>query len=192
MTKSSTLRRLGHAGAFLLAILLGSVSAASADGTDDVHPADDVKRLGAVHQIVQDMDRRSFDRAIAYYPNAEGDPYSVDMSEYLFWKVVTSFRSDARPGRLALAEFSELCTRRQDAIGPGSSVSCNLVLAVTLTTQDGETTTYEARGTVAPGRWFDPTREAYKPTIRVELRGLLDDLVAQLVARLKGGGLPIQ
>lgn len=173
------------------AILGGNLSALAREKSDDVHPSAEVRRLGAVHQIVQDMDRRSFDKAIAYYPNASGEPYSIDMAEYLFWKLAISFRSRARPGKLSLSDFSELCTREKAEIGPGSSAVCRLSIALDVT-RDGQTTTYKVRATVNTGRWFDPARKAYRPTVRVEVRGLLDQLVAQLVLRLKRGGMPMR
>lgn len=174
-----------------VAAAVAGITSVRAAQTDDVHPHADVKRLGAAHQVAQDIDRRSFNQAIAYYPNAQGDPYSVDMADYLFWKLVVGFQPGARPGRLVLSDFSELCTRQKDAIGPGSSVVCRLAIAVDLTRGDG-TTTYQARATVNTGRWFDPARAAYKPTIRAELRGLLDQIVTQLVERMKRGGAPMQ
>ncbi len=183
--------RASALGLIAAAVLGVQAPLLAAEKSDDVHPSAEVRRLGAVHQIVQDMDRRSFDKAIAYYPNASGEPYSIDMAEYLFWKLAISFQSRARPGKLSLSDFSELCTREKAEIGPGSSAVCRLAIAVDVT-RDGQTTTYKVRGTVNTGRWFDPARKAYRPTVRVEVRGLLDQLVAQLVMRLKRGGLPMR
>ena len=137
------------------------------------------------------MDRGSFDKAIAYYPNAKGEPYSIGMADYLFWKLAIGFRSSARPGRLALSDFSELCTKEDAEIGPGASAVCRLSIAVDLT-REGRTTTYRVKATVNTGRWFDPARRAYRPTVRTEVRGLLDRLVALLVTRMKRGGEPMR
>lgn len=187
-------RRIRNRLSIGLLILFGAGAVAAgpafADDVDDVQPFAQVKRLAQLNQVVQDMDRKSFDQAIAYYPNANGEPYSISLADYLFWKIASKFKSGARPGKIALSDFSELCNREKDEIGPGASAVCRLSIAIDLT-RDGRTTTYKVRATVNTGRWFDPKRRAYKPTIRAEVRGLLDQLVGQLIIRMKRGGLPL-
>ncbi len=193
--KRPGLPTLGFLSAVALSLCLATPPSnpvrAQAEKVDDVHPSANVRRLGSQHQIVQDMDRASFDKAIAYYPTASGEPYAVNMADYLFWKLVIAFRSSARPGKVSLSDFSELCTREKAEIGPGSSAICRLSMAVDVT-RNGRTTTYSVKATVNTGRWFDPSRKAYRPTIRAEVRGLLDRLVGLVVVRMRRGDLPMK
>lgn len=168
------------------AVLLVSSPARAAD---DEHPYDMLKKLNAVHQIVQDIDQASFDAAVARYPRTDrAGNHRIAMGRYMMWKLVALFQVKDRLRRLRLSQYDQRCWTQRGFTGD-RTVSCSLTATLSVSSDRETHLLTHAIKSQNVGRLFSPARPAYRAVVRAQVRGQVDAAVADFAQQMRQRGV---
>ncbi len=184
MGRLSNLRTAILAGCMAVSLIVNGGPAA-AQQVDDIVPHATLKKLGAVHLIVQDIDQSSFKKVISTYPlrNTAG-AWRVSAGQYLVWKLVNSFPTRTRVGRMWLHAFRQRCWMRASSIGP-IGVYCSIFAQLRVKIGRRVHVMNYRHKNMNVGAHFDPHSPDYRAAVRAEVRMPIDRAIASFVEQMR-------
>lgn len=165
------------------------VPAAAAFFLTAASPVDEIpygkwQKLSAVHAVVADVDKASFDKAVAVYPDKGGKTYNVRVGRYLYWRLVNMFQPSTRIGGLRLVNFRLSCEPETPFVFV--RVRCSMTARLSLVQNGRPQPIVVIAQRLKVGAWFDPKKADYAPTIHAELKQPLRQILLAVQSRVPG------